>query len=44
MQNGGLWGITLGIGGSFWTHFGGLGGFWLPNASCEAFGAALGRC
>ena len=27
----------------FWCHFGRLGGFWLPNASWEAFWAAIGR-
>ena len=32
-----------GSGAPFWSHFGGLGGFWLPNACWEAFLAALGR-
>ena len=32
-----------GSGAPFWNHFGGLGGFWLPNASWKAFWAALGR-
>ena len=32
-----------GSGAPFWSHFGGLGGFWLPNASWKAFWAALGR-
>ena len=32
-----------GSGASFWNHFGGLGGFWLPNASWKASWAALGR-
>ena len=32
-----------GSGAPFWSHFGGLGGFWLPNASWKASWAALGR-
>ena len=32
-----------GSGAPFWSHFGGLGGFWLPNASWKAFWSALGR-
>ena len=32
-----------GSGAPFWSHFGGLGGLWLPNASWKAFWAALGR-
>ena len=32
-----------GSGASFWSHFGGLGGFWLPIASWEASGVASGR-
>ena len=31
-----------GLGASFWSHFGGLDGFWLPGASWEASWAALG--
>ena len=32
-----------GSGAPFWSHFGGPGGFWLPNASRKASWAALGR-
>ena len=32
-----------GSGVPFWNHFGGLGGFWLPNASWKAFWAVHGR-
>ena len=31
-----------GSGTLFWSCLGGLGGFWLPRASCETFWAALG--
>ena len=42
----GMKGLGHHFGGSgvpFWSHFGGLGGFWLPNASWKASWAALGR-
>ena len=32
-----------GSGAPFWSHFGGLGGFWLPNASWEAIWGAPGN-
>ena len=32
-----------GLGPSFWIHFRGLGGFWLPSASWGASGEAPGR-
>ena len=31
-----------GSGASFWNHFGGLGGFWLPNAILGRLGGRLG--
>ena len=32
-----------GSGAPFWSHFGGLGGLWLPNASWEAIWGAPGN-
>ena len=39
----GVWGPHFeGLGASFWSHFGGLGGVWLPRASWEASWVAPG--
>ena len=41
-QNGGSGASFWGSGASFWNHFGGLGGFWLPNAILGRLGGRLG--
>ena len=43
IQNGGSGLRFGGVRASFWNHFDGLGGFWLPRASWEFCLAALGR-
>ena len=43
IPHGGSGASFWGVGWSFWANFGGLGELWLPSASWEAFGAALGR-
>ena len=42
IQNEGSGASFWGSGASFWNHFGGLGGFWLPNAILGRLGGRLG--